>query len=164
MNTYHSEVLKRPSRLNILQRLLQVLQLRVYLALGLLRALHGLRLKSLDGLDLTADIVLLDLEAAELLLKIIDNSLVLEDGAVVAEVDLLRLLGEDLDLAARVVVALLEVGEGLGGAAFEAKLGAEVGPVHLEGGGTLRDFCVSMLVLYWGLRKLSDGRQHRPAP
>ena len=64
------------------------------------------------------------------------------------EVDFLGLLGEDLDLAARVVVALLEGGESLGGAAFEAELGAQVRPVDLEGGGALQGG-VSML----GLRR-----------
>ena len=42
-----------------------------------------------------------------------------------AEVDRRGLVGEDLDAAAGIVVALLEVGEGAGGAAAEAELGAD---------------------------------------
>lgn len=49
------------------------------------------------------------------------------------EVDGLGLLGENGDLAAGVVVALLERLQGGGGVAFEAKLRAELGPVELEG-------------------------------
>ena len=123
-NTHHSEVLKRPGSLNVLERLLQVLQLRINLALGLLGALHSLGLESLNGLDLSLHIVLLGLESIELLLNVGDDVLVLQDAAVVREVDGLGLLGEDLDLAARVIVALLEVGEGLGGIASEAQFGA----------------------------------------
>lgn len=122
--TYHSQILKRPSRLNILQRLLEILQLRVDLALGLLGALQRLRLKGLDGLDLPRDIDLLELEAVELLLDVGDDVLILELRAVGAEVDRLRLRGELLDFAARVVVALFEGREGVGCAAAEAELGA----------------------------------------
>lgn len=136
-STHHSEILKRPRRLDVLQRSLQILQLRINLALGLLGALDSLSLVGLDGLDLTVDIVLLDGEAGELLLNVVNDGLVLEHGAVVAEVDVLGLLGQDLDLAARVVVALLERLQGLGGAASEAELSAKVGPVDFEGGATL---------------------------
>lgn len=122
--TYHSEVLERPGGLNVLEGLLKVLQLSVDLALGLLGALEGLGLVGLDGLDLAADVVLLDLEGVDLLLDVVDDGGVLQDGAVVGEVDLLGLLGQDLDLAARVVVALLEGLQGLGGGAAEAEFGA----------------------------------------
>jgi hypothetical protein len=116
-NTYHSQILKRPCSLNIAQRLLQISQLRINLTLRLLRALHSLGLKSLDGLDLALDIVLLGLESVDLLLDVRDDFLVLERAAVVGEVDGLRLVLQLLDSAARIVVALLEVGEGVGGAA-----------------------------------------------
>ena len=118
-DTYHSEILKRPGRLNVLQRCLQITDLRIDSALGLLRALHSLCLESLDGLDLPAHIVLLDLEAVDLLLNIVDDGGVLEEGAVVGEVDFLGLFGEKLNPAARVVVALFECDEGVGGAATE---------------------------------------------
>jgi len=49
----------------------------------------------------------------------------------VGEVDGLGLLGEDLDPAARVVVALFEGLESLGRAAFEAEFLREGGPVEL---------------------------------
>jgi len=51
----------------------------------------------------------------------------------VGEVDGLGLLGQDLDLAAGVIVALLEGLEGGGGVATEAELLANLGPVELEG-------------------------------
>jgi hypothetical protein len=41
-------------------------------------------------------------------LDLVDDSLVLQDTAVVGEIDGLGLLGKDLDLAAGVIVALLE--------------------------------------------------------
>jgi hypothetical protein len=55
-----------------------------------------------------------------LLLDVVDDGLVLEDAAVMLEVDGLRLLGEDSDFAARIVVALLEGLEGSSSVAFEA--------------------------------------------
>jgi hypothetical protein len=69
---------------------------------------------------LPAHIICLGLESIELLLNIVDDGLVLEDAAVVLEVDGLRLLGEDGDFAARVVVALLEGLKGSSSVAFEA--------------------------------------------
>ena len=135
--THHSEVLEGPGSLDVLQRLLKVLKLSIDLGLGLLGALDSLGLVGLNGLDLAVDVVLLDLEGGELLLDVVDDGGVLQDGAVVGEVDLLGLLGQDLDLAARIIVALLEGLEGLGGGATEAEFGAQVGPVDLGGGAAL---------------------------
>ena len=120
--TYHSQVLKRPGSLDVLQRLLQVGQFGVDPALRVLGTLHSLCLESLNSLDLTLHIVLLGLEGIDLLLDVVDDGGVAQDGAVVREVDFLRLVGEDLHPAARIVVALLEGREGLGGAAFDAEL------------------------------------------
>jgi len=139
--THHSEVLEGPGGLDVLESLVKVLQLGVDLGLGLLGALEGSGFVCLDGLDLAADVVLLDLEGVELLLDVVDDGGVLEDGAVVGEVDLLGLLGQDLDLAARVVVALLEGLQGLGGGAAEAEFGAQVGPVDFGGGAALKGRC-----------------------
>lgn len=136
-HTHHSEVFEWASRLNVLESLLQVPQFRINLALGLFRALHGLSLECLNGLDLPLDIVLLWLESIELLLDVGNDVLVLQEAAVLGEVDGLGLLGEDLDLAARVIVALLEVGERLGGVASQTELAAQVGPVDFEGSRTL---------------------------
>jgi hypothetical protein len=72
-----------------------------------------------------------------LLLDVVDDGLVLEDAAVVLEVDGLRLLGEDGDLAARVVVALLELLESGSSVALKAQLRADLCPVKLEGGASL---------------------------
>lgn len=135
--TYHSEVLEWASSLNVLKSLLQVQKLSINLALGSFGAFDSLSLEGLNGLDLAVDVVLLDLEAVELLLNVIDDGLVLQDRAVVGEVDGLGLFGKDLYPAARVIVALLETGESLSGAATEAELLAQVGPVELESGGAL---------------------------
>lgn len=127
------KVVERPGVLDVLQCLLEVGELLVDDGLGLLGALDGLGLESLDGLDLPVYVVGLGLVGAELLLDVVDDGLVLEDGAVVGEVDGLGLLGEDGDLAAGVIVALLERLEGGSGVATEAELLAKLGPVELEG-------------------------------
>jgi hypothetical protein len=135
--THHSQVREWPGVLDVLQGLVQVAELLVHDALGLLGALESLCLEGLNGLDLPAHIVGLGLELAELLLDVVDNGLVLEDAAVVLEIDGLRLLGEDGDLAARVVVALLELLESGSSVALEAQLRADLCPVKLEGGASL---------------------------
>lgn len=137
LHTHHGEVLEWASRLDVLECLLQVPQFRINFALGLFRALHGLGLERLNGLDLPLYIVLLGLESIELLLNVGNDVLVLQETTILGEVDGLGLLGEDLDFAARVIVALLEVGERLGGVASQTELGAQVGPVDLEGSRTL---------------------------
>jgi hypothetical protein len=137
MDTHHSQISKRPGILNILQCLLQVTQLLVHHALRLFSGLDSLRLERLNRLDLPAYIVCLRLKRVELLLDVVDDGLVFEDAAVVREVDGLRLFRENRDLAARVVVALLEVLEGGSGVAFETELCAELCPVELEGGAAL---------------------------
>lgn len=53
------------------------------------------------------------------------------------EVDGLGLLGQSLDLAARVVVTLLEGLEGGGGLATEAERAGDLDPVDLESGAAL---------------------------
>jgi hypothetical protein len=137
MSTYHCELIKRPRVLNVGQSLLQVRQLLINHNLRLLRALHSLGLESLNSLDLPVYIICGGLEGREALLDFVDDGGVLEVGAVVREVDGLGLLGEDGDLAARIVVALLEVLEGRGRVAFETELGGQLGPVELEGGAAL---------------------------
>lgn len=85
--TYHSELVKRPGGLDVLQRGLEVLELEVDLLLGRLGVLDGFDFEGLDGLELTADVVLGGLEGCEALLDLVDDGLVLEHGAVVCEVD-----------------------------------------------------------------------------
>ena len=137
--TYNGEVSEWPGILDVLQGLLEIAQLLVDNSLSLLCALDGLGLESLNGLDLPSYIVCLGLECVELLLDVVDNGLVLEDAAVVVEVDGLGLLGEDGDLAAGVVVALLERLQSGRSVATEAELLAELGPVELEGCATLQE-------------------------
>lgn len=74
-----------------------------------------------------------------MVLDLVDDGLVLEDVAVVREVNGLGLLGQDLDLAAGVIVALLEGLERSGGLAAEAERGGHLGPVDLESGAALRE-------------------------
>lgn len=136
-NTYHGEVFEGTGGLDVLQGLLQVDELSVDLALGLLGVLDGLGLESIDGLQLAADIVGGGLEALEVVLDLVNDGLVLEDAAVVGKVDGLGLLGQDLDLAAGVVVALLEGLQRGGGLAAEAEGGRDLGPVDLECGAAL---------------------------
>lgn len=116
---------------------MQIAQLLVHDALGLLGALDGLCLESLDGLDLAADIVRLRLEGIEATLDLVDDGGVLQHGSIVREVDRLGLLLQGVDLAAGVIVALLEGLEGGSGLAFEAQLRADLRPVDLEGGAAL---------------------------
>lgn len=132
-NLVDGKVSKRPGVLDVLQCLLEVAELLVDDGLGLLGALNGLGLEGLNSLDLPVHVVGLGLEGVELLLDVVDDGLVLEDGAVLGEVDGLGLLGQDGDLAAGVIVALLERLEGGGGVATEAELLANLGPVELEG-------------------------------
>ena len=135
--TYNSELIKRPRRLNIRQRLLQILQLQIDSALRLLGILHRLHLERLDGLDLAAHIISSRLEGGEVLLDLVDHGCVLEDRAVVREVDLLRLFGEELHAAAGIFVALLEGLEGGNGLAAEAEGAGYFDPVELEGSAAL---------------------------
>jgi len=137
----NGEVSEWPGILDVLQGLLEIAQLLVDNSLSLLCALDGLGLESLNGLDLPSYIVCLRLESVELLLDVVDNGLVLEDAAVVVEVDGLGLLGEDGDFATRIVVALLEGLEGSSGLTLEAELGAQLGPVELEGCATSDGHC-----------------------
>lgn len=137
MGTHHSQIIKWPGLLDVLQGLLQIAQLLVNHTLGLLGTLHSLGLERFNGLDLPSHIVRLGLEGIELLLDVVNDGLVLEDAAVVGEIDGLRLLGENGYFAARVVIALLERLEGSGSLAFEAQLRTELGPVELKGGAAL---------------------------
>lgn len=72
-----------------------------------------------------------------MLLDLVNDGLVLEDTAVVGEVDSLGLLGQGLDLAAGIVVTLLERLQRGGGLAAEAEGGRNLGPVDLECGAAL---------------------------
>lgn len=136
--TYHSELLEGPGLLDVGQRLVQVLQLQVDLGLGGLGILDGLGLEGGDGLELAGDVVGGGLEGLEALLDLVDDGLVLEDGAVLGEVDLGGELRQLLDPALGVVVARLEGLQGRDRLATEAQGGGDLGPVELEGCGSLR--------------------------
>lgn len=72
-----------------------------------------------------------------MVLDLVDDGLVLQDTAVVAEVNGLGLLGQDGDLAASLVVALLEGLEGSSGLTAEAERARDLGPVDLGSGAAL---------------------------
>lgn len=77
-----------------------------------------------------------------MLLDLIDDGLVLEQRAVVREVDFLGSFGKDLNLAAGVFIALLEGLEGSSGLAFETERLGHLHPVELECCASLRrDVC-----------------------
>lgn len=131
-STYDSEILERPGLLDVLERLVEVLELHVHLVLSRLGVLHGLDLEGLNGLELPVDVVRGGLEGGEALLDLVDDGLVLQHGAVVREVNLGGLLLEGLELAAGVVIALLEGVERGDGLAAEAERGGDLRPVELE--------------------------------
>lgn len=72
-----------------------------------------------------------------MVLELVDDGLVLQDVAVVGEVDGLGLLGKELDLAARIVVTLLEGLEGGGCLTAETEGAGHLGPVDFESGTAL---------------------------
>lgn len=72
-------------------------------------------------------------------LEVVDNGLVLQDLAVVREVDLLGLLGKSLEFAAGFVVAFLEGLEGGRRLAAEAEGAGDLDPVDFESGAALDD-------------------------
>jgi hypothetical protein len=135
--TYNSEVLERPGGLDVLEGGGEVLELEVDGLLGGLGVLDGLDLEGVDGLELAAHVVGGRLELAEALLDLVDDGLVLERGAVGGEVDGGGLLREQLDLAAGILVALLEGLEGGDGLAAEAQRAGDLGPVELESSASL---------------------------
>lgn len=151
-STYDSEVLEGSGGLNVLQGSGKVLELQVDGLLGSLGVLDGLGLEGIDGLQLARDIVGDGLEGSESLLDLLDDGLVLEDGSVGGEVDGGGLLGKGLELAAGVLVALLEGLEGGNGLAAEAQRAGDLGPVELES-------CASL----FGGRKLAHGFGSRAA-
>ena len=135
--TYHSEILKWPGSLDVLQGLLQALQLRLHLILGLLSVLQSLSLECVDRLDLAGDVVSRRLEVLDVGLDLVDYGLVLQDRAVVGEVDILGGFGEELHLTSGVVVALLEGLQGGGRLAAEAERAGDLDPVDFESGAAL---------------------------
>lgn len=131
-DTYDSEVLEWSGLLDVLEGGGEVLELEVNGLLGGLGVLDGLGLEGVNGLQLSADIVADGSEGLESLLDLVDDGLVLEDGSVLGEVDGGGLLAELLDLAADVLVALLEGLEGGDGLATETEGAGDLGPVKLE--------------------------------
>lgn len=135
--TYNSEFIEGTGGLDVLKGLLEVAEFSLNLALGLLSALDSLGLEGINGLQLAGNIVGGGLEVLELVLDLVDDGLVLQNAAVTGEVDGLRLLGKELNLAARIVVTLLESLQRGSGLAAEAEGAGRLDPVDLESGATL---------------------------
>jgi len=131
-NLGNGELVKGTGRLDVEERLLEILELEVDLLLGCLGVLDGLDLENLDGLELAGHVIGGGLEGSEALLDLVNDRLVLEDGAIVGKVDGGGEFRELLDLAAGVVVALLESLETGDGLAAEAERRGDLGPVDLE--------------------------------
>lgn len=134
---YNSEFIEGTGGLDVLKGLLEVAEFSLNLALGLLSALDSLGLEGINGLQLAGNIVGGGLEVLELVLDLVDDGLVLQNAAVTGEVDGLRLLGKELNLAARIVVTLLESLQRGSGLAAEAEGAGRLDPVDLESGATL---------------------------
>jgi hypothetical protein len=89
-------------------------------------------LEALNGLELLVNVVSLGLEGFKVLLDFIDDRGVLQDGAVMAEIDGCGLIGQNLDSTTGIVMSLLEVGERGRCAASKAELCANFAPVELR--------------------------------
>lgn len=129
---YHSQLIERPGRLYVLERLVQLLQLEVDLLLGRLGILDGLDLKGLDGLELAAHVDCRGLESLEPLLDLVNDGLVLEHRPVARKVDRRRELRQLLHPTARVVAALLEGLKRSCRLPTEAKRCGDLGPIDLQ--------------------------------
>jgi hypothetical protein len=145
IKTYHSEILKWPRLLNILQCLLQILQFHINSALRLLGILDGLLFKRLDSLDLPSHIICLVFEVLKVVLDLADYGLVLEDLTVVGKVDFLRLLREHRHPTSGIFIALLEGLEGGYGLTTEAKVVGDCLPIELESCTSLLEWNVSLI-------------------
>lgn len=137
-NILDSELLEAPGLLNVRKGSVQVLELNLHTGLGGLGVLDGLGLELVDGLELLGDVLLDGLEGLEAGLNLVDDGLVLQDGAVVGEVNLGGLLLEEGEAAASILVALLEGLEGGGGRALKAEGGGDFGPFDLERSASLQ--------------------------
>jgi DNA-binding transcriptional ArsR family regulator len=153
--TYHSEVLEGTGLLDVLERGSQILQFQIHSLLGRLGVLDSLHLERINGLQLAADIVGNGLEGLEALLDLVDDGLVLQGRSVGGEVDSGRLVRQLLDLAAGILIALLEGLKGGNGLATEAQRAGDLGPVELES-------CASLLGREEG--KISSSRLDTQGP
>merc|ERR1712058_8436 len=115
----HSHLVPPSSTLDIAERLVQALQLNLNLALGILGIFNSNLLESFNRANLLVNVVCLGLKGLEVLLDLVDHSSVLEDGAVIAEVDAGGLVLENRQAAAGLVISLLEVVQGAGRAAAQ---------------------------------------------
>ena len=84
------------------------------------------------------DIVSLWLEALEVIFDLVNDRGVFQERPVVAEVDRLWLILEDLQLSAGLIVSLLEGSEGGSSASAETEGGLQLAPVELHGRAGLR--------------------------
>lgn len=107
----HGGVVPCARSFDVIQRLLQAFQFDSDLLLGLLGILDSDLFETLNGLDLLGNINRFGRVGFHVLLDLVNHSGVLEQAAVVAEVDGGWLFLEDLQFTASFVISLLEVGE-----------------------------------------------------
>jgi hypothetical protein len=136
-NILNGELVERSGTLNVLESLCELPQLSINLNLRLLSILDSLSLEGLDALELGLEINGVWLEGVERGLDLVNNGLVLEDVAVLREIEGCWELFELGELPAGVFVALLEGREGGGSVALEAEGGGHLSPFNFESGATL---------------------------
>jgi hypothetical protein len=93
---------------------------------------------------------------------LVDNSLVLQNGAVVGEVNSGWLLRELLHAAAGILVALLESLKRGDGLTTEAKIASDCGPVELESCASLEVNVSSCSKHSSSISELPCHRRHKP--
>jgi hypothetical protein len=170
-NLVDGELVEGTGLLDVAQGLLKILELEINLLLGGLGVLNGLDLEGLDGLELAVQVVGGGLEGVETLLDLVNDGSVLEDRAVVGKVDGGRLLLQQLQLAAHVVVALFEGLQAGHRLAAQAERRRDLGPVDLESCASLLNFAEGaegadkkLAQVFLRLAQLLGGPVTRPKP
>jgi hypothetical protein len=123
-----------PRLLNILNRLLQILQLLPNLLLRLLSTLDRLPLKRLNPLQHSRDIIRHGLETPCRLFNLINDLCVLEDAVVVGKVDFCLGGFEVVEFVVGVDVAFAEGGQGRCRCGGQGEGSGELGPVDAGDG------------------------------
>jgi hypothetical protein len=105
--------------------------------LRVLGALNRLGFKRLNGFQLPIEILFDWLESFKVTLNLVNDRRILQLGAVVGEINVLWLCGEEIKFASRIIIALLEGKESGGGLTLETEGGGDFGPVEFGGCGAL---------------------------
>lgn len=128
----YTQIIGQPRLINVLDRLIQINKLFGNLLLRLLGILDGLGLKLVNPGKDGRDIISNRLERFGRLFNLINDTLVLQDGAVVCEIDGFARGTEMIEFGVGVDIAFSEGGEGRGCLWSQRKGGCKSVPV---------DFC-----------------------